>query len=303
MMDRTANGTWSDVFAHRVSRRTALGGLAGGAAAGLLGSGGGRAAAQEGTPIAGTPPANDEVAMEWLGWSHFRFTSPNGTIILTNPFVENPDSPVTLEDMTQADLIFAADGHGDEIGSTVEIAQQTGALVFAPGELNSWFMEQGVPEEQIAVRFANPGDRYVLDGITLRMVSSIHGSGLPVPTAQNPYGGAASGVVITFENDWTVYFAGSTAATMDQTMWAEMYQPDLAILPLNGSREPMDFAKQVQLVLSGNPNLGMVMPHHHRVEPQPGQTTVAEAQAAIDTLALDIQITEPALDQVYRFPT
>jgi hypothetical protein len=65
----------------------------------------------------------------------------------------------------------------------------------------------------------------------------------------------------------------------------------------------MDFAKQVQLVQSGNPNLSMVMPHHHRVEPQPGQTTIAEAQAAIDTLALDIQITEPALDQVYLFPT
>ena len=250
---------------------------------------------EQGTPQAGA------VTLEWLGWSHFRLTSPTGKVILTNPFVENPDSPVTVEDITSADLIYAPNGHGDEVGSTVEIAQRTGALVFAPGELNSWFIEQGVPEDQIAVRFANPGDRYSLDGITLRMVGSVHGSGLPMPTAQNPYGGQASGVFITFENGWTVYFAGSTAATADQAMWAEMYKPDLAILPLNGSREPMDFAMQVKLVQTGNPDLGMVMPHHHRVDPQPGQTTIAEAQAAIDALGLGIQITAPALGQVYSF--
>ena len=106
---------------------------------------------------------------------------------------------------------------------------------------------------------------------------------------------------ITFENGWTVYFAGSTAATTDQAMWAEMYKPDLAILPLGGAREPMDFAKQVELVMTGNPDLAMVMPHHHRVDPQPGATTVAEAQAAIDALGLTMQITEPVLGQVYTF--
>ena len=253
------------------------------------------AAAQQATPQSGA------VTLEWLGWSHFRLTSPTGKIILINPFVENPDSPVTLEDITAADLIFAADGHPDEIGSTVEIAQRTGAKVFAPGELNSWFIEQGVPEEQIPVRFSSPGDRYTFDGITLRMVGSIHGSGLPMPTAQNPYGGPASGVFITFENSWTVYFAGSTAATTDQAMWAEMYKPDLAILPLSGAREPMDFAKQAELVMTGNPDLAMVMPHHHRVDLQPGATTVAEAQAAVDALGLNMQITEPELGQVYNF--
>ena len=303
-MDRTANGTHSELLATRASRRAALGGLAGaGAAAALLGSGLRRAAAQEATPVPGTPPAGGEVALEWLGWSHFRFTSPAGKVILTNPFVDNPDSPVAVEDITEADLIYAPDGHGDEIGSTVEIAQQTGALVFAPAELNSWFIEQGVPEDQIAVRFASPGDRFVLDGITLRMVGSIHGSGLPAPTAQNPYGGVASGVFITFENGWTVYFAGSTAATMDQSLWAELYRPDLAILPLNGSREPLDFAAQVRLVQTGNPELSAVMPHHHLATPQPGQTTIAEAQAAVDALGLGVQITEPVIGEEYRFGT
>ncbi len=113
-------------------------------------------AAKRPPPASGLAQAPGTVNVEWLGWSHFRMTSPAGRVILTNPFVVNPDSPVKVEDITRADLIFAPNGHLDEIGSTVEIARRTGALVFAPAELLSWFIEQGVPEGQVPVRFANP---------------------------------------------------------------------------------------------------------------------------------------------------
>ncbi|MBI3007555.1 MAG: hypothetical protein HYY53_04550, partial [candidate division NC10 bacterium] len=57
------------------------------------------------------------VKLEWLSWSFFRFTSPNGKVILTNPFMAgNPDAKVTLSDITRADLILVPDGHRDEIG-------------------------------------------------------------------------------------------------------------------------------------------------------------------------------------------
>lgn len=43
------------------------------------------------------------VKLEWLTWSFFRFTSPNGKVILTNPFMAgNPDAKVTLADITRA---------------------------------------------------------------------------------------------------------------------------------------------------------------------------------------------------------
>lgn len=242
------------------------------------------------------------VTLRWLGWSHFRLTSSTGKIVLLNPWATNPDSPVRPEQITRADLIYAPNGHADEIGETVDIARRTGARVFAPAELLSWFIEKGVPESQVPVRFANPGDRFRFGGITLRMVNSIHGSGLPEPTAQNPYGGPASGVFITFENRWTLYFAGSTAATRDQTMWAQMYKPDFAILPLNGSRDPKDFAMQVRLLVAGNPKLRMVMPHHHRVTAQPGQTTITQARRAMNELGLRrIRLVRPPLNRDLRF--
>jgi L-ascorbate metabolism protein UlaG (beta-lactamase superfamily) len=250
-------------------------------------------------PPAAQAQAGGAVTMEWLGWSHFRFTSPTGKVILTNPFVANPDSPVRVEDMTRADLILVPNGHGDEVGSTVPIAQQTGARTLSPFELGTWLMEQGVPMAQV-VR-SNPGARFRLEGITVRVVGSVHGSGLPAPTATTPYGGPASGFVTTFENGLTVYFAGSTAATQDQALWAQMYQPDIAILHLGAGQEPKDFAMQVNLLTTGNPNLRTIIPHHHRVVQTAGQTTIAEAQAALNEMGLPFQVMTPVIGQVYSF--
>lgn len=181
------------------------------------------------------------VTMEWFGWSHYRFTSSSGTVVLVNPFTTNPDSPIKASDVTKADLIFAADGHPDELGATVEIAQATGAQVIAPSELGSWVIEQGVPAAQVA-RFIAPGDRLRVGDVTARVVESVHGSGVPKPSATTPYGGVAAGVFLTFGNGVTVYFSGSSPAMSDQALWGEMYKPHVAILHMGARHEPLDFA-------------------------------------------------------------
>jgi L-ascorbate metabolism protein UlaG (beta-lactamase superfamily) len=180
--------------------------------------------------------------MEWFGWSFFHFTSPAGKVVLTNPFAANPDSPIKVEDATQADLIVTADGHGDEVGSTVAIAQNTGAQVLAPGGVNRWLIDPGIPQSQIV--------RPVL---------------------------------------------------AEQALWARMYKPDAVILHMGADHEPMDFAMQVKLLQTDNPNLKMVIPHHNRVNPPAGQTTAAQVQAAMDALGVGLQVMQPNLSQVYSF--
>ena len=240
-----------------------------------------------------------EVTVEWFGWSFFRLTSPNGKVILLNPWATNPDSSVTVDDITQADLILAPNGHRDEIGETVQIAQNTGALVFTPFELGTWFIEQGVPQNQ--VRRSNPGGRLVMDGIVVRMLNSVHGSGLPSPTATTPYGGPAASFMITFENGWTVYFTASSAATADMALWAELYKPDAVLFHMGADHDPLDIAMTVVLMTTRNPNLSMLIPHHHRVSPPPGATTVADVRAALDEMGIDIPILDPVRGEVYRF--
>jgi hypothetical protein len=43
------------------------------------------------------------VTLEYFSWSIFRLTSPTGEVILTNPFVTNPDSPVKVADFPKVD--------------------------------------------------------------------------------------------------------------------------------------------------------------------------------------------------------
>jgi L-ascorbate metabolism protein UlaG (beta-lactamase superfamily) len=260
-------------------------------------------AAPIGSAAPADQPTGGTVTVEWLGWSHYRFTSPSGKVVLTNPFTSNPDSPIKPEDIAKADLIVVADGHGDEVGSAVAIANLTGATVLAPGGVNPWLVEQGIPRAQVPKNFFQPGDRYMgVEGITVRSVESVHGSELSPPTAAVPYGGVAAGSFITFENGWTAYFSGSSAAMAEQGMWATMYKPNLAILHMGGDHEPLDFAQQVKLLKTDNSNLKTVFPHHNRVTPPAGATTVADVQAAIDSMGVAQQVTQPPLGQPVTFP-
>ena len=244
------------------------------------------------------------VKFEWLTWSFFRFTSSNGKVILTNLFMAgNPDAKVTLADITRADLILVPNGHADEIGQAADIAKKTGARIVTPWELATWFVtSRGVPEAQMVRR--NPGSRLVWEGITIRVVGSVHGSGsgLATDSERAPiYGGAAAGFVITFENGWTVYFPGSSAATHDMAHWGAMYKPDAMIFLMHPSAEPKDIALAIKLVMTDNPNLKTLMPHHHRLTPPPGATTIAEVRAALDAMGINIPIINQQLGQVYEF--
>lgn len=253
-------------------------------------------------------PASDAqtgtVKLEWLTWSFFRFTSPTGKVLLTNPFMAgNPDAKATLADITKADVILVPNGHGDEIGQAADIAKKTGARIVTPWELATWFVRsRGVPEAQVVRR--NPGSRYVWEGITIRVLNSVHGSGsgLATDSERAPiYGGAAASFMITFENGWTVYFQASSAATHDMGHWAAMYKPDAMIFHMSTSMEPRDIALAVKLTTTENPNLKALIPHHHRLTPPPGATTIAEVRAALDAVGITIPITNPQPGQVHEF--
>jgi L-ascorbate metabolism protein UlaG (beta-lactamase superfamily) len=249
----------------------------------LFGCAGARAPAQAGN-----------VKLEWLSWSFFRLTSPNGKVILTNPFITgNADAAVKVEEIGKADLILVPNGHRDEIGDTIAIAKATGARIVTPFELGTWFIGRGVPEAQVMRR--NPGGRFAWEGITIRVVGSVHGSGSgrDTPADVAPiYGGAAAGFMITFENGYTVYFPASSAATQDMAMWAEAYRPDAMLFLMHPSGEPRDIGMAVRLVAGKSPNLRTPVPQHHRLTPPPGAVTAADVRATLDSMGIRIPITE-----------
>jgi L-ascorbate metabolism protein UlaG (beta-lactamase superfamily) len=235
------------------------------------------------------------VTLEYFSWSIFKLTSPSGEVLLTNPFVTNPDSPVKVADFPKVDVMVIADGHADEVGSADEIALATGAKIVTSFEMYSvWFEPRKVPLSQVLR--SGPGDTNKVGTIRIRNVTSVHGSG----TADKLNGGQAMGFFITFENGLTVYFAGSTDTTLDMQLWGRKYKPDVAILCLSNGRDPEDLVEQARLLSTDNPNLKTVIPHHWRLQPPPGAHTPADVEAAFKASGLPITVIKPEFHKVYE---
>ena len=237
-----------------------------------------------------TAPSRAEagVKIEWLTWSFFRITSPGGKVILTNPWLKNPDSKTKLEDIKKADIILVPDGHRDEVGQTVEVAKKTGAKVVVTHELAYITFKGKIPLKQ-TVR-VQPGSSITVEGIRIRVVNAVHGNG--------KLGAAALGFFITFENGYTLYFSGSTDVTLDMKLWGELFKPDGAILYSHGHLNPRDIALMARFLSEKNPNLKTVIPHHHRLKPPPGRSP-ADLGRALAAMGLKAKLLDPQPGKVY----
>ena len=99
----------------------------------------------------------------------------------------------------------------------------------------------------------------------------------------------------------TRFILGSTAIHSDMALYGSLYKPDMAIIILSSNRDPRDAAYMVRLLLSDNPNLKTVLPHHHRVKPPKGAASPAEMEAEIKKLGLPVTFLNPELGKVYSF--
>jgi L-ascorbate metabolism protein UlaG (beta-lactamase superfamily) len=167
------------------------------------------------------------VQLTWLGHSAFQAVSPNGKIVLFDPWLDNPKAPGGSKDIARADLILISHGHSDHIGNAVEIAKRTNAKVLAIYEVYLYLKSCGVTTAQ----GMNKGGTVNIDGIKVTMVDAKHSSDIDAGGALIP-GGEAAGYVVEFENGTKVYHAGDTSLFMDMKLIGQLYKPDVAILPI-----------------------------------------------------------------------
>ncbi len=242
---------------------------------------------------------NNDVKIEWLGWSFYRITTPGGVVILTNPWYENPDNPTSLDDIPKADIILVPTGHPDEVGNALEIAAKNNSTIVASHDLVNLVWKDKDQPRSVPVTFDGipiktaqfqPGTIRTIDGITIRAVTALHGNW--------ETGGPAMGFFITMENGHVIYFSGSTDLTLDMKLWGEMFKPDTAILYTHSSMDPHEIAMMAQLLSENNPNLKTVLPLHHRINPPEGHAPADLGQAMAD-LGLKVELIDPQLGVVY----
>lgn len=166
--------------------------------------------------------------MTWLGHGTFKFRTTEGKVVIVDPWVmNNPACPDAEKDQQQLDLVLITHAHFDHIGDAVEIGRKLEPQTFAIFETATWLTSKEVPN----VTGMNKGGTTEAEGVSFTMTHAVHSCGI-LDGDQIIYGGEAGGYIIRFPGGLRVYYAGDTTVFSDMKIIAELYEPDMCVLPI-----------------------------------------------------------------------
>ena len=163
----------------------------------------------------------------WLGHGTFQFRLETGEVLVLDPWLEgNPAYPAG-HSFSRVDALLISHGHFDHIHDAVALAQQFSPQVVAIFETCLWLGSKGVQN----LCGMNKGGSQQVGAVTVTMTHAVHSCGIQ-DGDQVIYGGEACGYVLRLPDGRAVYFAGDTNVFSDMALIRELYQPELAVLPI-----------------------------------------------------------------------
>lgn len=171
------------------------------------------------------------VDVSWLGHASLRLKLDDGTTVLIDPWLEgNPACPESEWNQTGVDAIYITHGHFDHVLGVEAAARSNDAAIFAIHEVAEHFTAKGLEN----VTGSNKGGRVEgPNGIFGTLVDAVHSAGISGDDGIVA-GGEAAGWIIDFPSGPTFYFAGDTTIFGDLALIGEIYEPDVAFLPIGG---------------------------------------------------------------------
>ncbi|MCS7300133.1 MAG: metal-dependent hydrolase [Fimbriimonadales bacterium] len=227
-----------------------------------------------------------QTQIQWLGHSTFLITSPNGKRILIDPWVQgNPACPDHAKQLPGVDIMLITHGHSDHCADAVALAKAHEPTVACIFEMYLYLNRHGVQK----VQPMNKGGSVTIDGITVTMVNAFHSSGSE-ESGQIVYLGDPAGYVVRLENGLTLYHAGDTCVFGDMRLIGELYQPDIAMLPIGDvfTMGPREAAYAIRLL-----GVKRVIPMHWGTFPLLTGTPDALREATRDIDGLEIIALQP----------
>lgn len=167
------------------------------------------------------------IGITWLGHGTFELVLDNGQTVAIDPWVNgNPCFPSGRE-FARIDTMLITHGHFDHISDAVALAQRFKPQVISNFEICSWLESKGV-ENTSAM---NKGGTQQAGALKVTMTDAKHSSGI-LDDGRFVYGGEPAGYVLHLPDGRRAYFAGDTSVFGDMALIAELYQPELAFLPI-----------------------------------------------------------------------
>jgi L-ascorbate metabolism protein UlaG (beta-lactamase superfamily) len=252
-----------------------------------------------------------ETKIKWYGHAAFSITTPNGKVLLIDPWLNNPSNPEAkdgkdpLGAVGKVDYILLTHGHRDHVGDAVAIARKTGAALISNPELAGNLVKLAdFPSKQAETDaiMGIGGEIQIADGeVTVAMTPAIHSSSVFNPKAganepERAYGGNPAGFVIIIKNGPTIYHSGDTAYFKDMETIGENYSIDVALLNIGGhfGMEPKMAAKAAQAVRAS-----LAIPQHYGTFPGIAQTADGFA-AELKKLKINFYEMKPGETITYR---
>jgi len=163
----------------------------------------------------------------WLGHGTFQFELPSGEIFLMDPWTDgNPKYPAGHQ-INRVDVICITHGHFDHIHDAVPLAKKFSPQVVAIFETCQWLESKGVQN----TRPMNKGGAQQVGPVNITMTHAVHSCGI-LDDGKIIYGGEAAGFVMSFADGRSLYFSGDTAVFSDMELIQELYEPELAFMPI-----------------------------------------------------------------------